>query len=249
MTNCIKCGKSIPNGELFCPQCSKSPVIAELAGAPVRHTTQRSVASRPATPAPAGKKAPARKKKKSRTVILLSVALALTLGLLLFQQTTLQAEKNRARTTREEAQRQINLLAETEQALADTRAQLSETEQTLKDKDQQIKQLSEQLADSKSSQNQGAYDRSNLEKDLAKLEEEHLLLQQEHAKMVEAVEAAAKYKDKAAFLDTYVVFVVNDNSKVYHTYDCADFAGANFWTYSPKLAQAQGFSPCPKCIK
>ena len=247
MTNCIKCGKSIPNGELFCPQCSKSPVIAELAGAPARQNTQRTVASRPATP-PQAKK-PLKKQQKNKAVIGLSIALTLVLGLLIFQQTTLQVEKNRARTTREQAQRQINLLAETEQALADTQALLEQTEEELKEKEQQIKQLSAQLADSKSSQNQGAYDLSNLEKDLEKLREEHTLLQEEHAKMTEAVEAAAKYKDKAEFLDTYVVFVVNDNSKLYHRYDCADFGKSNFWTYSPKLADAQGFNPCPKCIQ
>ena len=248
MTNCIKCGKSIPNGELFCVQCSKSPVIAELAGAPARHTTQRSVTSRPPTPAPeAAKKKPGKKKQNNKAVIGLSIALALVLGLLIFQQTTLQVEKNRARTTREEAQRQINLLAETEQALADTQAMLEETEEELKEKEQQIKQLSAQLADSQSSQSQGQYDLSNLEKDLEELQEDYTLLQEEHAKMADALEAAAKYQDKAEFLDAYVVFVVNDNSKVYHSYDCADFGKSNFWTYSPKLAQAQGFAPCPKC--
>lgn len=249
MNNCIKCGKPIPTGELFCPQCSKSPVIAELAGGPVRHTQpQRSVTSRPATPAPEKKPQP-KKKPKSKAVTVLSIALVLTLGLLLFQQTTLQTEKNKARTTREEAQRQIDTLIKTEQDLADAQKLLGEKEQLLKEKDQQIKQLSAQLAESKSSQSQGAYDRSNLEKDLEKLQEEYTLLQEEHAKMVEAVEAAAKYKDKATFLDTYVVFVVNNNTNLYHKYDCPDFAGANFWTYSPKLAEAQGFKACPKCIQ
>ena len=250
MNQCIKCGKNISDGELFCAQCSKSPVIAELAGAPVRHgQTQRSVASRPATPSAPVKKAPPKKKAKSKTVTVLSIALALTLGLLLFQQTTLQTEKNRARTTREEAQRQIDTLIKTEQDLADAQKLLGEKEQLLKEKDQQIKQLTDQLAESKSSQSQGAYDRSNLEKELEKLQEEYTVLQEEHAKMVEAVEAAAKYKDKATFLDTYVVFVVNNNTNLYHKYDCPDFTGANFWTYSPKLAEAQGFKACPKCIQ
>ena len=67
--------------------------------------------------------------------------------------------------------------------------------------------------------------------------------------MVEAVEAAAKYKEKAEFLDKYVVFVMNDNSRRYHTYDCENFTHSNFWTYSPKLAEAQGFKPCAKCIE
>ena len=34
MTTCIKCGKEIPDGELFCPACSLNPGAE---GAPAKH--------------------------------------------------------------------------------------------------------------------------------------------------------------------------------------------------------------------
>ena len=49
------------------------------------------------------------------------------------------------------------------------------------------------------------------------------------------------------FMDNYVVFVENNGSRVYHTYDCPEFSKSNFWAYSRKLAEAQGFNPCPTC--
>lgn len=248
MNTCIKCGRNIPDGELFCTTCSKSPVIAEL-----------DMGSRPAPqkrPAPPRQPAPPRTvpvqqkpaKHRSITVVLI-IALVVVLALFLWQQIGLQAEKNRARTMQEEAQRQFLTLEQTQDDLEEAEETLEKLEQTIKIKDDEIKALTSQLADSRSSQNQGAYDLSNMEKELSTLQEEYDTLKEEYDLMVEAVEAAAKYKDKAAFLDKYVVFVVNDGSKRYHTYDCELFTHANFWTYSPKLAEAQGFTACPKCIE
>lgn len=245
MNTCIKCGRNIPQGELFCAQCSKSPVIAELG-----------VTHRPApvkkAPMPRSAPTPVQKKKAAKRPWLtwvLALALVLVTGLFLWQQIGLQAEKNRARTLQDEAQRQIHDLTEAQEDLAAAEAELSKLEQTLKIKEDEIRDLTGQLADSRSSQNQGAYDLSNMEKELATLQEEYDTLKEEHDLMVEAVEAAAKYKDKATFLDKYVVFVMNDGSKRYHTYDCDLFTHSNFWTYSPKLAEAQGFKACPQCIE
>lgn len=245
MTTCIKCGRNIPDGELFCPQCSKSPVIAELG-----------VTHRPAAPkkVPTPRSAPVAMQKKKAAkrpwiTWVLAAALALVTGLFLWQQIGLQAEKNRARLLQDEAQSQIHDLAEAQEGLAAAEAELEKLEQTLKIKEAEIRDLTEQLADSRSSQNQGAYDLSNTEKELEALQEEYNTLKEEHDLMVEAVEAAAKYKDKALFLDKYVVFVMNDGSNRYHTYDCELFTHSNFWTYSPKLAEAQGFRPCTTCIE
>lgn len=245
MNTCIKCGKHIADGELFCAQCSKSPVIAELGVSHHRPAPQKKPT--PRQTAPVQTKKPA-KKGKGMTVIPW-IALAVVLALFLWQQVGLQAEKNRARTLQDEAQRQIHELTEAKEDLAQATEELEKLEQTLREKEEEIKTLTSQLADSRSSQNQGEYDLSNKEKELQTLQEEYDALQEEHDLMVEAVEAAAKYKDKAAFLDKYVVFVMNDNSRRYHTYDCEEFTHSNFWTYSPKLAEAQGFKPCPKCIE
>ena len=245
MTTCIKCGRNIPDGDLFCAQCSKSPVIAELG---VTH--RPAPPKKAATPRPAPPVSVQQKKAAKRPWItwVLALALVFVTGLFLWQQVGLQAEKNRARTLQDEAQRQIHDLTEAQEGLAAAEKELETLEQTLKIKDAEINDLTEQLADSRSSQNQGAYDLSNMEKELEALQEEYDELKGKHDLMVEAVEAAAKYKDKATFLDKYVVFVVNDGSNRYHTYDCELFTHSNFWTYSPKLAEAQGFRPCTKCI-
>ena len=54
-------------------------------------------------------------------------------------------------------------------------------------------------------------------------------------------------EDKLSWIDAYVVYVENDGSNHYHTYDCGSFARNSFWAYSRKLAEAQGFHPCPVC--
>lgn len=253
MSTCIKCGRTVADGELFCTHCSKSPVIAELAAAEPRPVQQKRPSAPPPVPvaprpAPKAKTQPPAKPRKGLTAALL-VALAVVLGLFLWQQIGLQTEKNRARTMQEEAQRQFLTLEQTQESLTEAQEALTRLEETVKIKDEEIKTLTEKLADSRSTQNQGAYDLSNLEKELTALQEEYDALLEEHDLMVEAVEAASKYKDKAEFLDKYVVFVMNDGSKTYHTYDCESFTHANFWTYSPKLAEAQGFRPCGKCIE
>ncbi len=52
---------------------------------------------------------------------------------------------------------------------------------------------------------------------------------------------------KVDFMNSYVVFVNNDGSDLYHKYDCANFAKSNFWAYSPKLAENYDYAACPNC--
>jgi len=75
--------------------------------------------------------------------------------------------------------------------------------------------------------------------------QEELLETQE--KLTTALEGAEIYRKKAQFMDSYVVFVENNNSGYYHTYDCEAFAKKSFWAYSRKLAESNGFKPCPDC--
>ena len=56
------------------------------------------------------------------------------------------------------------------------------------------------------------------------------------------------YADEVGFYDTYVVFVMlGSDTKYYHKYDCKNFEKRNFLAYSIKLAEANGYSPCPIC--
>ena len=56
------------------------------------------------------------------------------------------------------------------------------------------------------------------------------------------------FLSKSKFMDSYVVFVENDGSGLYHKYGCDDFAQTSFWAYSRKLAEANGYKPCPRCF-
>lgn len=258
MTQCIKCGRNIPDGELFCNQCSKLPVIAELNNAtlhPMADGRKSSKKEKKPTPAVSNPSQPAKRKNRLKVpFIIICVLLAACIGLLLWQESTRVIEENRLRTQQRQLDEERDAMEETDRLYAKTKMDLQEAEQKLKEKESELKELSARLAQSQSTQNQGQYDLEQkaaqmtaLQLEHDTLKEQYDVLKEEHDTLVEALEAAAKYKEKAQFLDKYVVFVENNGTRHYHKYDCEDFIGSSFWTYSPKLAQAQGFTACPKC--
>lgn len=54
-------------------------------------------------------------------------------------------------------------------------------------------------------------------------------------------------QEMSEFINAHVVFVENDGTNYYHTYDCTQFKKQSYWAYSTNLAESQGYSPCPKC--
>ena len=57
------------------------------------------------------------------------------------------------------------------------------------------------------------------------------------------------YEAEIEFFDTYVVFVMLSSAdKYYHRYSCPNFTQRNFLAYSVRLAEANGYTPCPVCI-
>ena len=53
--------------------------------------------------------------------------------------------------------------------------------------------------------------------------------------------------EKIQFFDTYVVFVEDDGTNLYHKYDCKRFKGNSFWAYNLAAADDNGYRPCPLC--
>ena len=251
MTQCIKCGRNIPDGELFCTQCSKLPIIAEINNATVHPMADgRRSGKKEKKPVPASVRQAPTAKAKSRLKVPFIVAcilLVVCVGVIVGQQVSFQTEENQLRTQQMQLERDRAAMEQTDRLYAQAKLDLQDAQQQLKDKDQELKDLSARLAKSQSTQNQGQYDLEQTSAELATLQQEYDTLKEEYDKMAQAVEAAAKFKEKAQFLDKYVVFVENNGTRLYHKYDCEDFIGDSFWTYSPKLAQAQGFSACPKC--
>lgn len=53
---------------------------------------------------------------------------------------------------------------------------------------------------------------------------------------------------KANFLDEHIAFVTNSYADYYHTYSCPTFQNADsYWAYNIEAAEANGYSPCPRC--
>ena len=257
MTQCIKCGKNIPDGELFCEECNKLPVIASLnASGPSKVTIKPDGHKRTAVKTPPKQKVkkPQQKKKKAQSALLIPfiivcVLLAGTLSLLLWQRADLRVERTRIHTIEEGNDVKISRLNGRLEVLSGVEKELENAELLIAEKEAEIEELTEQLEASLSSQNQGEYDMSNLQKELDALKEEHDQLVEDYEAQTQELEEAMGYKDKADFLDRYAVFVHTDKDTYYHKYSCSKFTKKSFLTYSPKLAEKKGFKPCPDCCK
>lgn len=255
MTQCIKCGRNISDGELFCTECSKLPVIASLNSSSSSRTTvkpdtrKRAVATKPQT-----KQTQKKKARSALTVpfVIVCVLLVGTLSLLLWQQSKLHKEKNSLRTQEERNNAQMSALKGRLQILSDIEDQLEEANLLIEEKELEIQALSEQLASSQSTQNQGEYDMSQLQKDLDDLQIQLDTITAERDQLqadydTQALALAAS-QEQADFLYQYAVFVhTNTTDKLYHRYGCEDFTEKSFVTYSPRLAEKYGYSACPKC--
>ena len=62
-----------------------------------------------------------------------------------------------------------------------------------------------------------------------------------------AAVAARHIRKNKAWIDAYVVYVENDGSNHYHTFECEKFVRKSFWVYNRKLAENKGYTPCPDC--
>ena len=66
-------------------------------------------------------------------------------------------------------------------------------------------------------------------------------------KVEELEDENTSYLKKVTFMDRFVVFVENDGSNLYHTYNCSRFKKEDFWVFNPSYAKNQGYSECPNC--
>ena len=252
MATCIKCGKTVPNGELFCRECSLNPFDgsddAEKPSVTVpegRMQTPRRAAPAPA--APQTPSAPARQKKgASVAAIILAVLFAAAAGFFAYRYYSQRLSvrlREEALTAREQQ------YAEMQQQLSALETALTETQAELDAKTEQIKTLQQNINTAESAASQTQFD---MEGQLKTLQEEVKALTQEledaQQKYSTLLEEAAESQEKAAFLDKYVVFVENDGTGLYHRYGCEDFAAGTFWPYGRKLAESSGYRPCPNCL-
>ena len=57
----------------------------------------------------------------------------------------------------------------------------------------------------------------------------------------------AVLQEKSDFVDAHVVFVEDDGTKYYHTYECSRFAKQGYWIFGRNTAEAKGYTACPYC--
>ena len=259
MNQCIKCGRQIPEGELFCVECGLNPgssLFEEPKPAPVGKMQTPKPRKPAVQPAPVAVKERKTKSKKKNTGLkaafaFVTILLLLVVGLVAWEYTDIKVERTRLETKEADLLLREKEKEDLQAQIADLELQLGTLNVIIEEKDTQIKELNSQLTGAQSNQSQSWYDLTTAQAEVARLEEENqqlLLLEDELEMQVNELKAKlSPAEEKAQFLDKYVVFANNDGSYFYHTYDCEKFTRRDFWAYSRKLAENQGFSPCPTC--
>lgn len=275
---CLKCGREIPDNELFCDRCSRNePYIRETPDNP-----DKSPAAIVAEKAATVKKPPKPKNPYVWRFWLVSVLLLAALCYLAYNYADF------ARTKASFRVREANLALKEEEAAGviaerdSLQAQLEADRDAIAERDSRITDLENQLYEKESSSAQAEYNMANAQSTIATLTEEKEALRKERDETVTKYEELltlaeaqkeqtdrlrgeydslqSEYKTlksgydeakgKADFMDSYVVFVNNSSGTgYYHRYDCSHFTKSNFWAYSRKLAENNGYQACPYCCK
>lgn len=149
----------------------------------------------------------------------------------------------------------IQQVAELEQTLR----QLEATQKTLEDNllglqtnNEALTKSNEELQEQLELMEEIAEERDALQEELDDLQDRYDLLVENYRNQGDSGQSSnitqyLDYKKKADFLDSYIVFVLNDSTGYYHTYDCPDFTNGTFWAYNRSLAKSQGYTACPRC--
>ena len=269
---CLRCGRTVAEDALFCDEClktvrlplEKSEYLSDRVILPPRKEPAKAEPSRAAEkkkPKNAEKQPLKRSKGLIRAVVLLSLVCALLVsgfGYAALHYADWMREKNRVRVQQEEYDRLTAQLAQAQSDLTDEqersrslwqegqsrdddvsalqqdvntyRAQSAETDaavQALQDENLQLnRQLKDYMADVRSLESTISY----LRRSLQSVNDEKSLLQ-----------------EKSDFIDAHVVFVEDDGTKYYHTYDCSRFTKQGYWVYGRNTAEAKGYTACPYC--
>ncbi len=270
MTTCIKCGKEIPDGELFCAECGLNPGAAEARPRPsvpaqpgrMQTPVRRAEPLRPAEqrpPEPAAKPEKKEKRPGRALTVCACIVAVVSLGLAIWQFSGLARQRRVIRLREDDLAEREKRLSTLETQIDDLTAELAAEEEKTAAQTRQIETLLATVDSAESSANQSQYDLSEQQKELEKttdenaaleeqvtaLERENERLRADYDTLYAAVDAQSK---KLRFVDSYVVFVEDDGTGNYHRYDCGKFLKKNFWAYSRKLAERQGYTPCAQCF-
>lgn len=265
MNTCIKCGREIPDGELFCNDCALNPGASEtvqkpapaLSGRmqkPVVHPPKPKPQPQPVQPTP-----PKRRTGHGVVIAILCVFTVLSLFLSIYLLANSASQRVSLRLRESDLEEREQHLTVLEQSLSDTQQELLDAKDELSQQAQTIEELQRSFSSAQSTVSQTQYDMTTQQAELERATQENKALQQENEALEQSVETLTAtneelassnrlFLSKSKFMDSYVVFVENDGSGLYHKYGCDDFAQTSFWAYSRKLAEANGYKPCPRCF-
>ena len=272
---CLRCGREIPDGELFCRECAKAPI--ERQSQPEKHIqpARQSDTARLAAPPQEMPAMPQPRRRVNRLLAPLIAACLVIAALgayVVYSHRQIGIQKANYRVKEANLMLRENELSGLEENYAAALAELEAANGTIAARDEEIAALEAELRARESEASQSEYDAAAAQKTIDTLTEENETLTAENEaletektelqtaldeKTAAAVaiqekldEMTALYsgvRAKADFMDSYVVFVNNNGTGYYHRYDCGNFTRSNFWAYSRKLAENYGYTPCPVC--
>lgn len=218
-------------------------------------------------------KAPKKSHKARNAAIVFALIALLAVGGFLYIFINTSTLRVQARKAQMEQQAAESHAATLETQLSQVQQELSAAKDTNVDLSAQISDLSSQINSMETSVNQSQYDKESaqrerdeaiketddltasvtqLETQISDLEDEKESLEDEkenlEADLAELQDQNDQLTGELSFYDAHVVFVMtNSSDKLYHKYSCPLFDKKSFLAYNPKLAEANGYSPCPTC--
>lgn len=179
---CIKCGKEIAEGELFCVECSLKPIPdvtrkkhtgTEAEGAKNLEDTKTRIQQAPMvqkrTNPPPVKRA---KGKLAIALILVSVLAAGLLLWIIYSRSNLMVQRNQLRSAEAVAAEKINTVAQLEAQITSKDGELETLQSQIDDYKKQVEDLKNSIQDQESMVSQSQYDTGMQEKEIQRLEQE-----------------------------------------------------------------------------
>ena len=271
--HCVRCGKQIPDGEIFCEACASAPLPAgEKAGSssasPVSRTRTSARSSTNARTSTSARRPERRKGGRGGLIVTVILLLIITGASLWYTYQMYDSVRHQQATMRvqeanlaereyvlsgqmEENERLESEIAEAQQTEASLRSQIADMQAKLKGNESSVNQSQYDLdaAMKRMESMQTALDTANAA--LTELNEEQDKSQESFDELQESYDAMKekfeKQSEKMDWVDAYVVYVENDGSNYYHTFECSKFKRQSFWVYNRKLAENKGYTACPIC--
>lgn len=228
---CLRCGTELKDSTVFCPECSKVTSVP----LPASPYMSKKIVIPKRTPAQSIKKQePKKTAKKERhpgpwilvsfLLILLTAAMALQ-GVFTYQEKErLNTELTRLQSVEDECVRLTDLLRQSQQEVSSLEEELSNLgSDAYLEARNELKEVQETM-DALSSE------LSRAKESVTSLEAQQELL-----------------REKTEFFDAYIVFLQEDNTDIFHSFDCEKFTRHGYRAYNKQQALSLGYSPCPDC--